>query len=668
MTKLTRLFQPGMIGTMEVKNRIVMSPMGTHSADPQGHITDRTIDYYVERAKGGVGLVISQGTPILREGRTPDRSWLWDDKFIPKLRELSQAVHQYGTKMAIQVHHNGKVLFKARLSFKDPKEAEEIDVIGPSAVPWIWNGLAPREMSKEDIKHLVEAFAEGARRTKDADFDAVEFHGAHGYLISSFLSPFTNKRTDEYGGSVQNRARFVCEILARAREKVGPDFPLILRISGSDYLPRGITIEQTVNQAPLFVEAGVNALHVSASAQETTQWQFLSYLWPDAAITHLAEAVRKVVKVPVITVGKIGDPLLAERILREGKADFVAMGRALLADPDLPSKAREGRLDEIRRCIYCNNCLSVAQAGGLAKSGIASTSTEGKPTIRGIFCTVNPALLKEREFAIKPTSSPKKVMVIGGGLSGMEAARVLAERGHQVSLYEKSDRLGGQWNIACLQEHKKSYASAAEYISRGLESAGVKIILNKEVTTQFVKDNRPDAVVVATGATPKTPDVPGAQGKNVVQAVDVIAGNAKVGKKVVVVGGRLVGMEVADSLAKQGKTVALITMYKLGEDGRPLNIDIYRTLRGRMIEHGVFIHPDSPLFEITDKGVYAVNDRELFFLEADTVVLAVGMKSESKLVEELKGILPEVYTIGDCVEPRDAMFAIREGAEIARQI
>ena len=655
MTQLTRLFEPGMIGKMELRNRIVMAALGTMSADAEGYITERTIDYYAERVKGGVGLIISQGTSILREGRGPHFSGLWDDKFIPKLKELSQAVHQYGGKMALQLHHSGKALFRLRLYFEDPKEAEEIDVIGPSAVPWVWNGLAPREMSKEDIKHLVEAFAEGARRTKDAGFDAVEFHGAHGYLISSFLSPFTNKRTDEYGGSVENRARFACEILARAREKVGPDFPLILRVSGSDYLPGGITIEQTVRQAPLFVEAGADALHISASGQETTEWQFLSYLWPDGAIVHLAEAVRKVVNLPVFTVGKIGDPLLAERILQEGKADFIAMGRALLADPELPNKAREGRIDDIRRCIYCNNCFSVPY--------------NEKIKFGGLFCTVNPALFREREFTLKPTTSPKKVMVVGGGLAGMEAARVLAERGHQVSLYEKNGRLGGQWSIASQQEDKKVYANTLlEYMSRGLQSAGVKVTVRKEVTAELVKEARPDVVVVATGAVPKTPDVPGVDGKNVVQAVDVFMGKAEVGQKVVVVGGRLVGMEVADFLAQQGKKVSLVTLHKLGENGRPLDIEIYRTLRDRMIDHGVFVYPDSPLLEIRDNGAYVVNNRDLLFLEADTVVLAMGMRSENKLAEELKGIVPEIYTIGDCVEPRDAMYAIREGAEVARQI
>ncbi|MFH1088156.1 MAG: FAD-dependent oxidoreductase, partial [Chloroflexota bacterium] len=575
----------------------------------------------------------------------------WDDKFIPKLSELTRAVHQAGGKVSIQLQHNGKVLFKG-LANLPPEEAAKVDVVGPSAVPWVWNNLAPREMTKDDIKRLVEAFSDGARRARDAGFDAVEFHGAHGYLVGAFLSPFTNRRTDEYGGSVQNRARFACEIVSRARQKVGPDFPIDLRVSGCDYLQGGIAIEDTVRQAPMFVEAGANALHVSGSAQETTEWQFLSYLWPDGAIVHLAEAVKKAVRVPVITVGKIWDPAQAERILSEGKADFVALGRALLADPEWANKAREGR--DIRRCIYCNNCLS--------------RTHEDRHKFGGLFCTVNPTLFRERDFALKPASQPKKVLVAGGGIAGMEAARTLAERGHQVTLYERSDSLGGQWNIASGQELKDSYRSVGERLTRGLKEAGVKVALNTEVTARLVEGERPDAVVVAAGAVPRAPDVPGCAGKNVVQAVDVLTGKVKAGKTVVVVGGRLVGMETAIFLAKQGKKVSLVTLRKLGENGKPPDVSIYRTLRDRMIELGVFIYPDSPVYEILDNGVYVNHNRELLFLAADTVVFAVGMKSENGLVEELKGVVKEIYTIGDAVQPRDGLDAIREGAEVGRKI
>jgi 2,4-dienoyl-CoA reductase (NADPH2) len=353
----------------------------------------------------------------------------------------------------------------------------------------------------------------------------------------------------------------------------------------------------------------------------------------------------------VITVGKIGDPVLAERILEEGKADFVAMARALLADPDLPNKAREGRFDDIRRCIYCNNCLTRNKARNVIG--------------RRFGCTVNPALFREADFQVKRTTSPKRVMVVGGGLAGMEAAMVLAERGHQVSLYECDDKLGGQWNIACLQEGKEGFASLTAYLTRGLDKAGVNINLNKEVTPELVQTLKPQAVVVATGASSASLKVPGIDHKNVVQAIDVITGKASVGNSVVVIGGRYVGMEMALSLAKQRKKVSLVTRHRLGRD---VERNTFLTLRQNLLDNGVFVYPDSPVLEITKEGVCLVQDHELLSIKADTVVLAVGSKAENKLAQELEAVIPNVYRIGDCVEPRDAMEAIYEGREVGCKI
>lgn len=488
---------------------------------------------------------------------------------------------------------------------------------------------------------------------KEAGFDAVEVHGGHGYLISQFLSPLTNRRIDEYGGSVERRARFACEVLERMREKVGPDFPVILRVSGSDFVPGGITIEDCARQAPLFVEAGADAIDVSASEQASIQWQYPTFLFPAGVLVPLAEAIKKAVKVPVITIGKIGDPFLAEEILSQGKADFIAMGRALRANPEFPNKAKAGRFDDIRRCIYCLHCLHFP-------------IPHYRPLHHILSCTMNPAIMREEEFAVEPSPSPKKIMVVGGGPAGMEAARTLAERGHQVTLYEQTDELGGQWRIACHQEQKKEdFPHLLEYQIRGLERAKVRIQMNTEVTPDLVKEAKPDAVVVATGAKPKSLDVPGVEKKHVVQAVDVIMGKAEVGDSVVVIGGRYVGMELADQLADQGKKVSLVTRRALG---REVERCVYLTLRNRLIEKGVHLYPHCPVAEILDDGVYIIFERDLVFLKADTVVLAVGVKSENQLVEVLKDAVPELYTVGDCVEPRDIMEAINEAAEVARKI
>ncbi|MFC2067133.1 FAD-dependent oxidoreductase [Chloroflexota bacterium] len=654
MTQLTRLFEPGNIGTMELKNRLVMAAMGTRSVDDDGCMNQQTIDFYVKRAMGGVGFIIAQAACVVPEGNPPNRLSIHDDKFIPGLSELVRNIHSYDTKVACQLGHVGEMMLRAWADYDRPPGVE---AVGPSAVPCVTYQLTPRELSRDEIHRLIKAFVETARRGKRAGFDAVEIHAAHGYLLSAFLSPFKNRRTDEYGGSVENRARFVCEIIAQTREDVGADFPLLVRMNGSDCFEGGITIDEAKQQAAMFVEAGVDAVDISVATQESRQWRDLGYMYPDGAIVYLAEAIKKAVKVPVITVGKIGDPVLANRIIQEGKADFVAMARPLLADPELPNKAREGRLDDIQRCIFCNNCR------------IGFLSKERKET-RGasLGCTVNPALLREREFELKSAPSPKKVMVIGGGLAGMEAARVLAERGHQVFLYEKSDKLGGQWNIASSLPSKSNFATLSQSLIKGLDKAGVKVTLNKEVTRQLVEEQRPNAVVVATGSTSLTLNVPGADGENVVQAIDVFAGKVKVSDRVVVIGGRLRGMEVADMLAEQGKKVSILTLKRLGENGTPLERNTFVSVRDSLVERGVMIFPFSPVFEIRHNGVYAIVDDELLFLPADTVVMAVGARPENKLAAELQGIAPDLYTIGDCSQPQDAREAVHDGAEVGRKI
>ncbi|MFC1930096.1 FAD-dependent oxidoreductase [Chloroflexota bacterium] len=653
--RLSRLFEPGNIGKMEVRNRLVMPPMGTFSANKEGYVNQRTIDYYVERAKGGVGFIITQGTSIVPDAHPPHVMALYDDRFISGLSDLTRAVQKHGAKIACQLVHLGVMILAAYgVGYE---RSPNVEAVGPSAVHCFTCKVTPRELSQDEIHHLVEAYAESARRAKETGFDAVEIHGAHGYLLSAFLSPFSNKRTDEYGGTVENRARFACETIARTREKVGLYFPILIRMNGCDFLQGGLTIDEAKRQAAMFVEVGVDAIDVSAGTQDSHQWRDLTYMHPNGAIVYLAEAIKKVVKVPMITVGKIGDPILANRILEEGKADFIAMGRALLADPELPNKAKVGRLDDIRKCIYCNNC----RIGFLSRERIKSRGTS-------LACTVNPVLLRESEFKLKPTATPKKVMVVGGGLAGMEAARVLAERGHRVSLYEKSGELGGQWNVACGLPSKSNFASLLDYAIRELAKAGVQVTLKKEVTRQFVEEQKPDAIVVATGATSLTLDVPGSGGENVIQAVDIFAGKAKAGNRVVVIGGRLRGMEVADYLAGQGKKVSLVTKNRLGENGAPLERNTFMTLRDRLIEREIMIFSLSPVFEIRNNGVYVVNNEELLFLPADTVVMAVGAKPENKLITELQGISPELYAIGDCVQVRNAREAISEGTEVGRKI
>ena len=638
------LFRPGRINRLELKNRFIMAAAGNALADDEGFVADRAIDYFVERAKGGVGLVIVKFTSVIANARgSKNHMAAFDDKFIPRLRDLSSAVQKHGARVALQLGHHGNDLsLPRRQSGFAPGEQP---IVAPSPVPYVATGVIPEALSRDAIAELVEAFAQASWRAKEAGFDAVEFHGAHGYLISQFLSPYYNRRSDEYGGSSEKRARFGAEVLSAARKKVGPHFPLIMRMDGWDGYEGGFVLDEAVKVAPIFVQAGADALHVSAGAREAVHWQFLSYLQESAGLVHLAEAVKKVVSVPVITVGKLGDPVVAENVLKQGKADFIALARPLLADPYLVQKAQEGRPEEIRSCIYCSNCLG--------------------ESYQGWSCTLNPGLLRERDFEIKPAPLIKHVMVIGGGLAGMEAAKVSAQRGHKVTLYEKSNELGGQWNIASQQEHKKHFATVTHRLKQEMDKAGVSVVLNAEVTQELVRKQNPDTVIIATGATPASLRVRGTAGENVVQANDVICGNVNVGDKVVVIGGRYVGMELAVALARKGKNVSLLSRRKVGRNVRK---NIKLLLIDRLIEDGVKLYPDSEVVEIRSNGVMAVNEGNLFFLKADTVILAVGANPENGLIGRLKSLVSEVYAIGDCVEPRDALAAVKQGAEVGRMV
>jgi len=641
MRQLTELFRPGKIGSMEVNNRIIQAAMGNALAIPEGYVTEDMIEYYLARVRGGVGLIISQATTVSTDAGTVNMR-INDDKFIPGLKKLSAAVHRNGGKMAIQLAHLGLVLLKL--------EAPQTLVIPvPSILPWMsrWMelGVVFKEMSLEDIDHYVEDFAEAVRRTRDAGFDGAEFHAAHGLLINEFMSSVTNHRTDEYGGSAENRARFICDILTRSRKKAGQDFPLIVRMNGDDDHEGGTTPNEAVRQAILIEQAGADAVNISAGIEYLSAITIPCYLYPSGPFVPLAAKVKKAVGIPVITAARL-NPILGERVIREGKADFIALGRPLLADPELPNKAREGRLKDIYQCISCNNCIS-----GLAK--------------RPMSCTVNPFLFREKERALKPTTSPRRIMVVGGGPAGMQAATLLAQRGHKVSLYERNQKLGGQWNIAIAQDSKSTHSSFLEHLSLDLNKSGAEIILGKNVTKKLVQHTKPDVMILATGAVPQILDVPGADGRNVLQANDVLSGKVKVGEKVVVIGARSLGMEVAIQLAEQGKKASLVSRGGLGGINVPVEAFVYRALMKQLINLRIPLYPYCPVREITRRGVYIEIGEDLFLLEADTVVLAVGARPDNKLAEELQDSVSEIFKIGDCSQPRNVREATDEATEVA---
>ena len=650
MMKLVRLFEPVKIGTLELKNRIVMAPINSHLGTELGGVSERLIDYYVERAKGGVSMIISDAMcidwPVGKAGTSPLRIDEW--KYVDGLHDLTEAVHHYGTKLAAQLHHAGR-----QNSVAVCTEGQEL--VAPSVIPCLpTGGDIPRALTIDEIEELVNKFALAAQRAKAAEFDAVEIHGAHGYLITQFMSPHTNKRTDEYGGDFEGRMRFPLKIVERIRAATGPDFPILFRMCADEYIEEGLTLDESKQIARRLEVAGVDALDITSGIYESPPawhaWIYPIYDMAPGCRVYLAEAIKQVVDIPVIASGKLGDPVLAEEVINERKADLVALGRPLLADPELPNKVAEERLDDIRPCLYCDEgCV-----GGLSH-------------LWHIGCQVNEALGREGEYPIKQAQKVKRVGVVGGGPAGMEAARVAALRGHNVTLFEKENKLGGQLIAASIPHFKQPIREYLRYLKNQIEKLGVKTELSREVTPELVKALEPDVVILATGATHLIPDIPGVTGGNIATATEILLGTKEVDRKVAIIGGGQVGSELAWDLAEQGKKVTVVEMtYAIASD---MNLFSRFYLLNKLTELGVDTVIGAAVEEVTDRSVAFVDmNGNKKVIQVDTIVLAAGFMPNNELEQELEGQVPELYSIGDCVKLNKIRGAIHSGSRIARQI
>jgi 2,4-dienoyl-CoA reductase-like NADH-dependent reductase (Old Yellow Enzyme family)/thioredoxin reductase len=638
--QFTKLLEEGKIGKMAVRNRTVMAPIANRLNDESGAVTQRFIDFYVERAKGGTGLIIVENTcvdwPLGKAGDFPVR--LDSDRFIHGFNDLAEAVHPYGAKLATQLQHAGRQTEMGATEGLQPVT---------SSVLTFYRGSVAREMTIPEIKETVDKFADAARRTKQAGFDAVEIHGAHGYLPTQFMSPYMNTRTDMYGGSFENRMRFPLEIVARVREEVGPDFPIIYRFSADEHVAGGVELEEGKRIARALEEGGVDAIDVSAGSQASRYWIFPTMAMPRGCNVPLAAGIKEVVDIPVIIVGRINDPVLAEEILQDGKADFVALGRPLLADPYFVAKASRGEVEDIRPCIACNECILRLMRHWR------------------IGCSVNARAGKERDYELKRAGTSRKVLIAGGGPAGMEAARVAALRGHEVLLWDKGAELGGQLLLASAPAFKKEIEGYVRYLVTQMNKLKVKVELGKEVTKEQVKRLKPDAVIVAAGAVPLVPSFPGVDRKEVVTAEAVLGGKASVGKTALVAGGGRLGVEIAYHLSQQGTSVTLVEM--TGEIGADLELGEKMWFLEHLQEAGVKVLTNTKIDAVTAEGVRTVDrDWQGEVFAVDTVVLALGARPENALVEDLKDLGIEMYSIGDCVEPRNIYEAVHEGARVAR--
>jgi 2,4-dienoyl-CoA reductase (NADPH2) len=652
MYEFKKLFKPVKIGKMELKNRIAFGEQAPQAA--HGVITQATEDFYVERARGGAGLVMVGGTcPDISSLGTESMARIDDDKYIPAFAKMAKRMREVApdVKIGIQLMHEGRAMRP-----DEAGAAKNIKPVAPSPVKFKF-GVVPHELTIEEIKHLENQFVEAAWRVKEAGYDCVEIHGAHGYLIGSFMSPYTNRRTDQYGGNPENGSRFACEIIQGIKKKCGNDFPVLIKVNALDRLdineaPIQLTPEIVTAIVPFLEKAGVDEIHMSGGTHEAPMWSAVGpYYVPKAAFAGYAAQIKKAVKIPVGAINRINDPVLADELIISGKVDLVWMLRPLVADPELPNKAAEGRLDEIRTCIACNTCHDILCQGWFHETR----------------CAVNPDAWREGVSHIEPSLRTKNVLVVGGGPAGMEAARISAIIGHKVTLWEKSSKLGGLLNLAAVPPLKGEILSIPRYYTAQFKKLGVKVELNKEATPPLVKKMKPDVIIIAAGSNTFFPPIKGIDARIVVDAREVLEGSAKIGNNIVVIGGGEVGIETAEFLGGQGKKVTLVEI--LPVIGELMVRDVIDYAIDQLKQLKVEILTGAKVEEIAREGVI-VSDKEnnKRTIPADNVVIATGAKPNRKVQDALQGLAPEIYLAGDCTVPGNIRTAVHQGNMIARML
>ncbi|MHB1126267.1 MAG: oxidoreductase [Bacillota bacterium] len=644
---MSTIWDPIKIGKMELKNRFAVAPTVKNMSTEDGYVTAHQLKHYEVEAKGGPGLITAELAFPREDGQIFRKQLgIHNDKALAGLEELVDTIHKNGAKVSCQIGFGGNLSVKEIIG-KQPLGASSKGDLG-------W-GSPPRGMTTEEVEEMVQVYVQAAQRAKTAGFDAVTLHGCHGSLLIQFMSPYNNDRNDKYA----DRYLFAVECIREIRKALGTDFPIIYRISADEFMDEigevGITIEETANIiAPKLVEAGADCIDVSAGRIGITPDHSFPPLYdPPGVNVRLATAVKQKVGVPVICIGRINDPRLAFKIVETGQSDIVALCRPIIADPDYVIKAKEGRFEDIRKCMACNYCLDL-----LFKNFV-------------VRCAVNAEYGREDKFAIIPAVTKKKVLVIGGGVGGMETARVAALRGHEVTLVEKESSLGGMCRIAGAIPNVPTgeLNKIVDWEITQLQKLKVDIKLGTMATTGLVNELNPDTVVLATGSSDLVPDIKGVDQPNVFKLTDYLRQRPVVGSRIVVLGGDE-GAETALSLARDGKNVTLVSL----NNGYAAPIYIYpfgnrsEPLKGMLNKADVRVVMNSKVVEISENGVQIERDGNQELLEADNVIMAFGRKPNKELQEELKGTDRRVYELGDCVEPKSVAYAIDQAAWISRAI
>ena len=624
------------IRKLSIKNRIIIAPMATCFGTSYGGVTDKLIKYHERRAEGGVGLNIVEFASVSPHGRMfQNVLGIFDDSFLDGMKALSSAIHKKGGKAALQIGHGGR-----RVSYG----ISGVRPMAPSPIPCM-GGDFPREMNQDDVKSLKEEFVLAALRAKKAGFDAIELNMCHGYLLHQFLSPASNKRVDEYGGDILGRAKLPIEILDKVKAAAGENYPVFCRISAEERIAGGIFIEDSIEISKLLESHGADALHITAGMLETAELVCPPMAIEKGCYSNYARAIKEHVNIPVISVGRINTPFIAEKIVTEGRADLVSLGRPLIADPDFPNKVSERREKEIRPCISCNQ--------GCIKRLYQNLD---------ITCTVNPEVGIEASCRIEITNDPKNIAIVGGGPAGLEAARVLSSKGHKIQIFEKKDCVGGRLSVASMMPHREEISEYISYLKYVLERQNVTINTGKAFNKKVLGQNSFDVVLLAAGSDPDVPDIRGLDKVIFIQAEETPEKLDEVGSNICIIGGGSVGCEIAEFLALRDRRVTVIEI--TNNIAKDMEIRTRKLLLRRLSELKVDLIPNAKIAHIDQKKLTIIKGTVPNVIRnVDTIILATGYHARSIKAEF--GELERVIDIQHLNEIDDALCAIHAGFHVA---